>query len=354
VWRTKIVVGRRLATTFGRNHPVLESKYWHRLLLLAEGAEEGAPEADDRYAQPKPPTFAGVPATGKRIVYLIDCSDSMLAPMSVTEITELKKPRPRGEVTPGDDAGKPTLPPPPEPEEPAPDEKPVDDPLADAVVDWKKVKTRFDAAREMLKASVKNLPPDASFAVVLFGSKAELSKTTPGMTPASAGAAAKLAGELNAMRPGRPTALRKFGTLMGDTNVHGAFRKAFKLKETGLSGPNEHVRADAFLQGCDTIFLLSDGDPSLSDWVQLDRRDADDRPGDPETGAPLVGTPELWQHGPYSQESWILDDLRRMNLLRRVEIHAVGIGEVSGGFLQQIADLGGGRVRRIESDAKKK
>jgi hypothetical protein len=48
-----------------------------------------------------------------------------------------------------------------------------------------------------------------------------------------------------------------------------------------------------------------------------------------------------------SHEPWILDDRRRMNLLRRVEIHAVGIGEVSGGFLKGVAAVGGGRVRRI-------
>ena len=56
VWRTKIVVARRLATTFGKNHPVLEAKYWHRLLLAAEGADQ-APVADDRYAPPVMPTF---------------------------------------------------------------------------------------------------------------------------------------------------------------------------------------------------------------------------------------------------------------------------------------------------------
>ena len=348
--RTKLVVARRLATTFGKTYPVLDWKYWHRLLLAAEGEEQGPPP-DDGYARPAPPTFAGVPASGKRIVYLIDCSDSMLAPISVKEITDLKKPPPPGRVlTPGDEAGKPKAPP---SKEPPPDEKPAEDPLAGAVVDWKKVKTRFDAARELLKASVKGLAPDASFAVVFFGSKAELAKSTPGMTNASVAAAGRLAGELNAMKPGPATALRKFGTLMGDTNVHGAFRKGFKLKETGLSGPNEHVHAETFFEGCDTIFLLSDGDPSLSDWVALDKRDPDDRAGDPETGAALTATPQLWMHGPYSQESWILDDLRRMNLLRRVEIHAVGIGEASGGFLRQIADIGNGGVRQIASTGTK-
>jgi hypothetical protein len=174
------------------------------------------------------------------------------------------------------------------------------------------------------------------------------------MTPASAGAAARLATELTSMKAGRPTNVRKFGTLLGDTNVHGAFRKAFKLKETGLTGPNEHVREDAWLQGCDTIFLLSDGDPSLSDWVQLDRRDADDHAGDPETGAPVTPTPDLWMHQPYSEERWILDDLRRMNLLRHVEINVIGIGEASAGFLQQIATVGNGRLRQIQTEEKKK
>jgi hypothetical protein len=348
-WRTRIVVARRLATTFEKQHAVLDPKYWRRALLVAEGAEQ-APEADDRYAQPAPPTFAGVPATGKRILYLIDCSDSMLAPLSVTEVTELK-PKPKGEVTPGDDAGKPTAPPPPT-EEPKPDEKPAEEPLADATVDWKKVKTRFDAARELLKASVKALPPDVSFCVVLFGSKAQFSKATPGLTPATATAANKLASELGAMKPGRPTADRKFGTLLGDTNLHGALRFAFKAKDKGLSGPNEHVRPDAFLEGCDTIFLLSDGDPSTSDWLQKDLPDAGDQAGDLETGNPHKNMPEMIYPGPYSEWPYILDDLARMNLIRRVEIHAVGIGEVSSGWLAQLVALGGGRVRQIAADPK--
>jgi hypothetical protein len=348
-WRTRIVVARRLATTFGREHPVLEPKYWRRMLLAAEGAEQ-APQADDQYAQPAPPTFAGVPATGKRILYLIDCSDSMLAPISVSEVTELKK-KPRGEITPGDDAGKPTEPP---PEEPKPDEKPPEAPLEGAQVDWKKVKTRFDAARELLKASVRALAPDVSFAVVLFGSKAQFSKATPGMTPATSGAASKLAAELDSMRAGRPTADRKLGTILGDTNLHGAFRMAFKTKESGVTGPNEHVRPDAFLQGCDTIFLLSDGDPSQSDWFQKDRPDAGDQASDLETGNKHTNTPELIYPGPYSMWPYILEDVERMNLIRRVEIHAVGIGEVNAGWLGRLVALGGGRLRQIQSTAKDK
>jgi hypothetical protein len=336
--RSRLVVARRLAKTFGKPHAVFESRYWNGVLLAAEGAEQ-TPETDDRYAPPKPPTFAGVPATGKRIVYLIDLSDSMMAPISVEELTQLRKPR--GDTTPGDDAGTPP-PPPPATEEPA------KDPLADAAVDWKKVKTRFDAARELLKASLAGLAPDASFAVVFFGTKAELAKTTPGMTPAAPAAVRRTAAELDAIKPGRPHhPVRPHGTLLGHTNVHGAFRIAYKLKESGVAGPYEYVRSDTFFQGCDTIFLLSDGDPSYSDWAMSDRSDPGDHAGDPESKARKMDAPTLVFHGPYSHEPWILDDLRRMNLLRRVEIHAVGIGEVSGRFLKGVAAVGGGRVRRI-------
>jgi hypothetical protein len=272
----------------------------------------------------------------------------MLAPISIKEVTELKK-RPPGAITPGDDAGKPTQPP---PEEPKPDEKPPEAPLEGAQVDWKKVKTRFDAARELLKASVRALAPDVSFAVVLFGSKAQFAKATPGMTPATSGAASKLATELDSMRAGKPTGDRKLGTILGDTNLHGALRMAFKTKETGVTGPNEHVRPDAFMQGCDTIFLLSDGDPSTSDWLHKDRPDAGDQAADLETRVKHANTPELIYPRPYSNWNYILEDLERMNMIRRVEIHAVGIGEVSAGWLQKLVALGGGRLRQIESTPK--
>lgn len=344
--RTRLVVGRALARLFDKPYPVLESKYWNRLLLIAESENaEAAP--DDRYAPPKQPTFGGVPATGKRIVYLIDASDSMLAPLSVKELTQIQKPR--GPVTPGDDAGK--LPPP--PAEPPPEEKPRD-PIAGEDVDWKKVRNRFDGARAMLESSLKGLAEDMSFAVIVFGTKAELLKSTQGMTAASPANVRRTVAELDAMKPGKPTGTRPYGTLLGHTNMHGALRRAFKLKEQGLHGNFEYVAPKAFFEGCDTIFVLSDGDPSYSDWPMADRRDPEDHAGDPETGKPHANTENLVYHGPYSHDSWILDDLRRLNLLRRVEIHCVGLGEANGWLLAEVAKLGHGRVRTIAPDEPEK
>ena len=44
---------------------------------------------------------------------------------------------------------------------------------------------------------------------------------------------------------------------------------------------------------------------------------------------------------------YLFEDVQRMNLFRQVEIHCVGVGEASKGFLEALAGNGLGRVRMI-------
>jgi hypothetical protein len=84
-----------------------------------------------KYARPR---FFGVEASGERICYVIDLSDSMAEPIS-----EALKAKHAAPVTPG--------PPPKDPKAP-PDAEDIP---------WNLVKTRFDLAREHLRASLKRL-----------------------------------------------------------------------------------------------------------------------------------------------------------------------------------------------------
>ena len=43
----------------------------------------------------------------------------------------------------------------------------------------------------------------------------------------------------------------------------------------------EYVDPAGFPDGADTVFLLSDGDPTDDDWAVEDKRDKDDQTGDP-------------------------------------------------------------------------
>ena len=57
-------------------------------------------------------------------------------------------------------------------------------------------------------------------------------------------------------------------------------------------------------------------------------------------------------YGPYAIASWLLDDLRRLNLLRHVEIHCVGLGEYDPRLLQAMARAGKDRFGRVPAEAK--
>jgi hypothetical protein len=59
--------------------------------------------------------------------------------------------------------------------------------------------------------------------------------------------------------------------------------------------------------------------------------------------------------GPYGQYhvtgDYLVADVRRMNLLRNVEIHVVAVGEADDLLLTRIADLGLGKIRRVGASA---
>ena len=121
----------------------------------------------------------------------------------------------------------------------------------------------------------------------------------------------------------------------------------------------------AMAEGCDTIFLLSDGAPS---WDDFDKRDKDYGEGnviyDNEYAAPAPRTPFLIYHGPYVLRHWLEDEVARMNVFRKVQVHCIGIGEADIGLLRRIAGnamgevfLRGAKAKRAgmkDADGKKK
>jgi hypothetical protein len=310
---TRLVVARRLAEVFETRTLYRTSTPW---IALLEGR---TPEATDEPPAEDVVRFLGMDATGTRIGYVIDLSDSMLEPVSVAELKDLAK-------------------------------------LAE--LPWDKVISRFDAARELMRASLATLTPKQSFFVVTFGSEAKMLKATPGLRQATPGLVAKVMRELDAIVPGPAETGRPNGTLGGYTNLHGGLHRAFEVKGKTRVKQEEYVDPEAFHKGCDTIFLLSDGKPTWDDYPMLDTLEREDDPGDPETGYKSTNSKKATFYGPYARTMWLRDDLTRMNLFRRVEIHCVGLGEYDPHLLSWLARLGHGTLRRIgdgpEKAAKKK
>jgi len=336
---TRLRIARRLAPTFRTKILYRTSAPWLALL----GGEE--PTADAAPADTTRARFLGLQASGTRIGYVIDISDSMLTPLTGKEIRDLRNPpkktpvKPKPVVTGKQPAGTARKKKPPAKQDP--------DEADRAALPWEKIRTRFDAAREFLKISLRTLSPEQSFFVVTFGSKAELMDATPGLRRADEANIERVIQELDAIEVGPPKKNRPHGTLGGYTNLHGGLHRAFEVKARSLVKEREYVDPEIFERGCDTIFLLSDGAPTWDDYPQVDLLEAEDDSGDPESRGKIEQAKKGTFYGPYALSNWLLDDLMRMNLFRRVEIHCVGLGEYDATLLAAIARAGLGQFRRI-------
>jgi hypothetical protein len=317
----KLVIARHLAKALEAERVVLEADAWRALLAgRKQEAKEKRGEAPV-YARPR---FFGVEASGERICYVIDLSDSMCEP--IPEALKAKHARPP--VTPG-----------------APKDR-KGPPDADDIP-WHLVETRFDLAREHLRLSLGRLTEEQSFCIVTFGDRAELLDGLEGMTKASHANTRKAMKALDEIEIGAALPDRPHGTLLGGTNIHAALRTAFRLVRKGLVEEYEYVDRRTFLEGCDTIFFLSDGDPTWDDYVVKDVDYGDGWTGDPESRQRQERTPELNYIGPYANWPRLLEEAERLNMFREVEIHCISIGDADATGLSRLAAIGLGTVTRF-------
>jgi hypothetical protein len=211
-------------------------------------------------------------------------------------------------------------------------------------VNWAKVTNKFEAAREMLKQSLLLLEEGQHFCIICFGDGAGPLKGTKGLQKATLENIQDVTRLLDSIRPGPKKGGRPHGTLLGKTNMHGGLHRAFKVKSGTMVGPGEYVNAATFDDGCDTIFLLSDGAATWDDWPSPDTKDPGDRAGDPETGARGQDSDNLVFKGPYARAHYIIGDVTRLNLFRKVEIHCIGMGGAEMNTLQKLAAIGKGQA----------
>lgn len=317
--RTRLAIARRLQHIFKTEELHYDARGWLRHLL---GRPSPGPVEDGRYAPPKKTYFFGLPATGRRIAYVIDTSSSMFVGISPDELEQLKKirrPQQSGEVTgrsgrAGAGRGR--------------KQKPADR------LPWEEIHTRYDAARECLKFSLQGLRADQYFSILRFATDAGFFPRSSGMVPATR------ANVRSALR-----ALDAVGqdALGGATNMHAGLHRAYKVHAQGMTGPGEYVDVRAFREGCDTVFLLSDGEPCADDWSGT------------ATGTYLRPPASTWfglgraapRFGNYWTPYQLCDDLKRLNLFRKAEIHCIGIGQPNMDLLQLIAAIGNGRAVQV-------
>lgn len=326
--RTKVVISRYLAKILRVSNLGYESHWWKS--ELDRDATRARPRAGSTSTVP----FFSIRTVGFRFVYVIDASDSMCKRVSDREKRDIgpttgAQPKPKD----GEDGGF------------VPKEEELD---------WTRIVTRFDVGREFVRQSLMNLTPEHSFAVVLFGDQAEALGATPKLVAATPQNVRAAIAELESLEVGPPKADRPDGVLFGKTNLHAGFARAFEITRSGSTKRSEYVDPKAMTDGCDSIFLLSDGAPSWDDFADLDARDPEDQAGDPETHAKHQNVPTLLFMGPYARDpyDYLLQDIERMNLFRKAEIHCVGIGEANHHLLERIASIGGGSALKIQGERK--
>ena len=290
-----------------------------------------------------PTSFMGITVEGReRIVYVLDLSDSMLAPLSGVETERLREASRRRPVT---GSGGRTS---------ARDEEQERDPADD--LPWDRIRTRFDAAKAFLTRSLAELDPGTKFAVVVFGDEAQLLRSTPKLVDAGRGAKAAAA-ELAALQPGPPAQGRPNGTLRGQTNLHAAIRLAYQVSTRGVlplskaiapGGPLDHV--------ADTVFVLSDGEPTRDDFPGSGP-DRQVQAGtvtkvDPETGATSSsqtagGMASSDHEGPYRDLDYFRREMERLSLFRWTQVHVVGLGECDEHWGRVLSRIGEGELRIV-------
>jgi hypothetical protein len=331
--RTKLAMGRQFARMFKIDQVYSNWDGWRGALMAAQDRQRHGHNEGRTSVRPPGPSFAGVPATGKHIAFVLDLSCSML--QRVNKPKDINPPPPRRNVTGRGSKGE--------------DDDKRPPPRDEDLLDWDKINNRFDLAREYLFLALDRLEPDMSFTVVLFGSTAERMAVTRGLVRATPGNIANVKRVLNAEKIGPRTQHKPLGTLRGDTNIHGGFLRAFEAVNGGAVTRYEYVDEKGYLEGVDTIFLLSDGDPNVDDFVETDIYEEGIRVvHDRESGAAAPKTDNINYQGPYSQPDWLIMDIRRLNMFRQAEIHCIGLGkEANEGLLRRIADVGGGKVRML-------
>ena len=316
----KVQMARHLQIVLRAPGTFMNPEAW--LEILARGDVKAPVRATTSSA----PRFFGIETDGERYCYVVDMSDSMLLPIA---------PETRGPIT-------------------GPREKKKKGAILDeSDIPWHLIKTRWDLARENLRISLSRLTPEKEFCVVWFGTQAGTLDACKGMVKATRTNIDKVMAELDGIKARMSSndpaeEIPPTGKLRGDTNLHGGMRLAFALHGKGFANAHAYVDPQALSEGCDTILLLSDGEPSVDDFTETDKNYGEGKTVRSfERGEEAASQPTVNYSGPFvfmgiPQCPTLLADVRRMQAFRRIRIHCVGLGEANMTLLRELAAIGQG------------
>ena len=321
----KVQMSRHLQAILNGPAKFTDPEPWLALL------ERGEVKKPKDYGTSAKSRFFGIETEGERFCYVLDMSDSMLKEISPDA-------RPKGPIT-----------------GPKKKKKKKSMVLDESDLPWHTIRTRWDLAREQLRISLSRLGSDKYFSIVWFGTDAGTLDATKGLVKASKGNIKKAMAELDGIeaqfKDGRDR-------LRGETSLHFGLSVAYALGKKGAQEEPVYVDAKSLTEGCDTVFLLSDGIPNWDGFDVLDKDYGEDKVmSDIERGIEAQRTPQIKYQGPYAAfpniqgrpsagqiDCWLLRDVNRMNAFRRIRLHCVGLGEANEALLSSLADIGNGEV----------
>ena len=74
---------------------------------------------------------------------------------------------------------------------------------------------------------------------------------------------------------------------------------------------------------------------------------------DTEYGKKVPPMSTVHYHGPYVMDPWLIEEVKRMNVFRKAQIHCIGIGEAKLPLLRAIAKSAMGQVFLFGAKAKR-
>lgn len=260
------------------------------------------------------PKFFKAAAVGKRVMFVIDISGSMQHPVELPKDMKNPPPPPKEEKGPTTGGGKVGKGKEAEEEEKKPEIPPPD---------YSKVKSKLDLAKVELIHTLKYLPEDYFFNIVIYHTPHDwIDNGTKAFVKATKANKDKFIKKVEALN---------WAAL---TNIHGALTRGFCGHMKGALDPMKLTDAanpawdpECLKSGATTIFFLTDGFPTISDDT---------------TNNGEVGRTTPTGNGRYVDMNNIILDVKRMNVFRKVVINTIGIGPHPQQLLQALAEMSGG------------
>ncbi|MHC4820671.1 MAG: HEAT repeat domain-containing protein [Planctomycetota bacterium] len=227
------------------------------------------------------PTYYGEPVYSGKVVFVVDLSLSMNAEMVIDRDMLVRE---TGAVVTGD----------------AEKTKEFKKKHGEVMpIEWWKIRTRKDFAVAQLKFVISTLKRDQAFDVVWYSDS--IKAWQGGLVPARPQIKLKAAAWMDGLE------------CEGGTNTWGGIAKALNLVGRGTDKEN-------YTRGADTIYFLSDGQPSVGDIVDTDK---------------------------------IVAALERIYKVRRVNINVIQIGTSPLPFMERIARVTEGKFKFFKAGPKK-